>query len=127
VSKENKMSLRETIFGADDITKELVEVPEWGVSVEIRSMTAAERAGLTEASTAGSANKVDISLMYALCVIATVYDPETGLPIFKKGDETAILSKNGSVIERLATKAMGSSGFTDTAVDEAANRFPQES
>jgi len=121
------MSLRETIFEADDITKELVEVPEWGVSVEIRSMTAAERAGLTEASTTGNVNKVDISLMYALCVIATVYDPATGLPIFKKGDEAAILSKNGSVIERLATKAMGSSGFTDTAVDEAANRFPQES
>jgi hypothetical protein len=127
VSKENKVSLRETIFGADDITKELVEVPEWGVTVEIRSMTAAERAGLTEASTAGNANKIDISLMYALCVIATVYDPESGLPVFKKGDEAAILSKSGSVIERLATKAMGSSGFTDTAVDEAANRFPQES
>ena len=127
VSKENKVSLRETIFGADDITKELVEVPEWGVTVEIRSMTAAERAGLTEASTGGKGDKIDISLMYALCVIATVYDPATGLPIFTQNDREAILSKNGSVIERLATKAMGSSGFTETAVDEAANRFPQES
>jgi hypothetical protein len=120
------MNLRDQIFEVDDITKEIVEVPEWEVTVEIRSMTAAERAGLTE-SASGNGTKVNIALMYALCVIATVYDPETGLPVFKDSDKEAILSKNGAVIERLATKAMGQSGMTEKAIDEAANRFPQES
>jgi hypothetical protein len=121
------MNLRDQIFGVDDITKEIVEVPEWEVTVEIRSMTAAERAGLTESASSGNGTKVNIALMYALCVIATVYDPETGLPVFKDSDKEAILSKNGAVIERLATKAMGQSGMTEKAIDEAANRFPQES
>jgi hypothetical protein len=120
------MDLRQAIFSADDITKELVEVPEWGVTVQLRSMTAAERAGMTEAaSTKG--DKVNISLMYALCVIATVYDPTTGLPIFTANDKEAILSKSGVVIERLATKALGASGLADKAVDEASARFPEES
>lgn len=119
------MSLREQIFSADDITKELVEVPEWGVTVEIRSMTAAERAKLGENATAG--DKTDVGLMYALTVIASVYDPETGLPVFTDQDRAAILSKNGSVVERLATKALGSSGLTEKAVDEASARFPEES
>jgi hypothetical protein len=43
--------LRGKIFSADDITKELLVVPEWGVSVEIRSMTAGQRATLTEGAT----------------------------------------------------------------------------
>lgn len=119
------MSLREKIFSADDITKELMEVPEWGVTVEIRAMTAAERAKLGESAMVG--DKTDVGLMYALTVIASVYDPESGLPIFTDQDKSAILSKNGTVIERLATKALGASGLTDKAVDEAGARFPKES
>jgi hypothetical protein len=118
-------SLRDKIFTADDITKELVEVPEWGVTIEIRSMTAAQRATLTEG--VSSVDKVDVSNMYAKTVIATVFDPETGLPVFTDKDREAILSKNGAVIERLATKALGSSGLSDKAVDEAQARFPKES
>lgn len=117
--------LRKSIFEVDDITKELLEVPEWKVTVEIRSMTAAQRATLTEGVT--STDKVDISNMYAKTVIATVFDPATGLPVFTDQDREAILSKNGSVIERLATKALGSSGLSDKAVDQAQARFPEES
>ena len=68
------MSLKQTIFSADDITKELVEVPEWGVKVEVRSMTAAERAKLGEGASKG--DKTDVGLMYAMTVIATVYDQQ---------------------------------------------------
>ena len=125
VSQGEKMNLRESIFSADDITKELVEVPEWGVSVEVRSMTAAERAKLGEGAANG--DKTDVGLMYALTVIATVYDPATGLPVFTDQDRAAILSKNGAVVERLATKALGSSGLTEKAVDESTARFPKES
>jgi len=117
--------LRGKIFEADDITKELLEVPEWGVKVEIRSMTAGQRATLTEGVTS---DKVDVSNnMYAKTVIATVFDPTTGLPVFTEQDREAILSKNGAVIERLATKALGSSGLGEKAVEESQARFPQES
>lgn len=119
------MSLREAIFNADDITKQTVNVPEWGVDVQIRSMTAAERAKLGESAANG--DKTNVALMYALTVIATVYDPTTGLPVFTENDKEAILSKNGTVIERLAGIALGASGMTEKAVDEASARFPKES
>ena len=119
------MTLREAIFSADDIAKEIVEVPEWGVSVEVRAMTAAERAKLGEGAMVG--DKTNVGLMYALTVIASIYDPETGLSVFTDNDREAILSKSGAVIERLATKALGYSGLTDKAVDQATARFPQES
>lgn len=119
------MSLKEKIFAAQDITKESLEVPEWGVTVEIRSMTAVERANLTETTTTDG--KVKIAELYAAVVIASVYDPTTGLPLFTNQDREAILSKNGAVIERLAQKAMGTSGMTEKAVEEAGVRFPQES
>jgi hypothetical protein len=119
------MSLKEAIFSSDDITKELVEIPEWGVTVEVRSMTANERAKLGEGAAKG--DKTDVGAMYALTVIATVYDPATGLPVFTAQDKEAILSKNGAVIERLATKALGNSGLAEKAVDEAQARFPEES
>jgi hypothetical protein len=119
------MSLRDKIFSVDDIAKETVEVPEWGVSVELRAMTAAERAKLGESAMVG--DKTDVGLMYALTVIASVYDPETGLPIFTIADKEAILSKSGAVIERLATRALGQSGLTEKAVDQAGVRFPKES
>ena len=54
-------------------------------------------------------------------------NPETGLPVFTAQDKEAILSKNGAVIERLATKALGNSGLSEKAVDEAQARFPEES
>lgn len=119
------MSLKEKIFSAQDITKELIEIPEWGVSVELRSMTAGERANLTESTS--SDGKVKIAELYAAVVIASIYDPTTGLPLFTNQDREAILSKNGAVIERLAQKAMGTSGMTEQAVEEAGVRFPQES
>lgn len=121
------MNLREKIFSADDITKELVEVPEWGVTVELRSMTANERAGMTEQASRGGGEKIDIKLMYALTLIASVYDPESGLPLFTIADKEALLSKNGAVVERLATKAMGVSGLSEKAVEEATARFHKES
>jgi len=120
------MSLRDKIFSSDDIKKELVEVPEWGVSVEIRSMTALERSKLME-NAASSDGKINIGSMYALTVISTVYDPESGLPIFTDKDREAVLSKNGAVVERLATIAMGNSGLTEKAVEQATARFHQES
>ena len=37
------MSLRDSIKAADDGTAELYDVPEWGVKIEVRSLTARAR------------------------------------------------------------------------------------
>ena len=38
-----KLLSRDEILAASDLTKELVEVPEWGGSVYVRAMTGTER------------------------------------------------------------------------------------
>ena len=42
------MSLRDQIMKAKDINGELMDIKEWGVKVEIRTMTARERAKMPQ-------------------------------------------------------------------------------
>lgn len=115
-------SIRETIFAANDIKSEKVEVPEWGVSVEVRSMTALDRTRLQGNATDGS-GKVNMTAFMSEAVIASVFDPETGLPVFEQKDRDALLTKNGAVVERLAQKALNMSGMEAESVDKAGADF----
>lgn len=117
-------SIRETIFATNDITSEKVEIKEWGVTVELRSMTALDRTRLQSNASKGD-GKVDMTLFMSDVVIASTYDPETGLPVFEAKDRDAILSKNGSIVEKLAQKAMSMSGMEAESVDKAGADFPQ--
>jgi len=117
-------SIRETIFATNDITSEKVEIKEWGVTVELRSMTALDRTRLQSNASKGD-GKVDMTLFMSDVVIASTYDPETGLPVFEAKDRDAILSKNGAIVEKLAQKAMSMSGMEAESVDKAGADFPQ--
>lgn len=119
-------SLRETIFSANDILSEAVEIPEWGVTVEVRTMTAADRTTLQTNSTSAD-GKVDMTKFMPAVVIATVHDPETGEPVFQQSDIPALLSKSGVVVERLAQKALQMSGMEASSADTAGATFPEKS
>ena len=45
------MSIREQIINAEDIEHEIIEVPVWGVSIEVRSMTGRARTRLIKTLT----------------------------------------------------------------------------
>jgi hypothetical protein len=47
-NRRNIVSLRDQIMKAKDISGELMEIKEWGVKVEIRTMTARQRATVLE-------------------------------------------------------------------------------
>jgi len=118
------MSLREKIFSAKDIPSEMVEVPEWGISVEVRGMSGADRtrilelAGLVDGS-------VNLQVVYPEIVIATAHDPETGEKVFEYGDRDALMSKSAVAIDRLAMIGMKLSGFTEESQVNAGKQFPQ--
>lgn len=115
-------SIRDSIFAANDITSEKVEVKEWGVTVEVRSMTALDRTRLQTNANKGD-GKVDMTAFMTDVVISSVYDPETGLQVFQANDRDALLSKNGAIVENLAKKAMSMSGMEDASVDKAGADF----
>lgn len=110
--------LRETILAAQDIVTELVDVPEWGVKVEVRSMTARERSRAIMAWRTDD-DQVDLEKLYPVLLVQTVYDPETGDRVFQPEDADALNLKNSAALERLATVAIRLSGMEQKAVDKA--------
>ena len=111
------MSIRDLILAKQDIPSQLVDVPEWGVKVEVRGMTGAERTRIMDKAS-DSAGGVNLQFIYPEIVIATSFDPETGEQIFVPTDRDVLLSKSASAIDRIALVGMRLSGFTKEAADE---------
>ena len=118
------MSMRETIFATNDIVSESVDVPEWGIKIEVRGMTGADRTRLLDAAV-DSGGKVNLQVIYPEIVINSCFDPETGEKVFEPGDRDALLTKSAQAIDRLAQVGMRLSGFTEEAADQAGKRFPE--
>jgi len=109
------VSIRDQIMKAKDISGELMEIKEWGVKVEIRTMTARQRARVMENAIDPITGKSSISVIYPEIAIACVFDPESGEPVFTIDDKDALLEKSGAVLEKIASKAMTLSGLTEEA------------
>ena len=123
------MSIREKIQSAEDSSTELYEVPEWGVTLEIRSMTARSRAVFvaemaSEDGTIGGVNDpARIEGMWWNVISQTCYDPKTGELAFEDGDQDWLFEKNAKVVNDLANECMASSGLTEEAQSEAGKDF----
>lgn len=121
------MSLREKILAAEDIQSEMVEVPEWGCTIEVRGMNGADRSRILEAAAASEDGKIGIGSMYVETVIASAYDPDTGERVFSQADRDVLMSKSASAIDRIATVGMRLSAMDAKAADDAKVTFPEES
>lgn len=112
------MSLRDQIAAADDLYTETLDVPEWGVTLTLRTPTLAERASMVKrfVNEDGSSKAADLSEMYPAIIVATCVDPDTGAPAFTEADADLIRSKNGATIERIATVALRLCGLSDDSV-----------
>ncbi len=112
------MSIRDQILTAQDIPSESVDVPEWGVKVEVRGMTGAERTRIMDKAV-GQTGDVNLQFVYPEIVIATSFDPESGEQIFSPSDRDALLAKSANALDRLASVGMRLSGFTQESADVA--------
>ena len=120
------MSLRDKILQSVDIPAETVEVPEWGVSVEVRGMSGADRVRIFD--TIAVDGEVKAGTLYVETVLVTAYDPETGGRVFDESDRTALMEKSAQAIDRLARVGLRLSGMEgEVSQDEAGARFPEES
>lgn len=121
------MSLREKILAAEDIQSEMVDVPEWGCTIEVRGMNGADRSRILETAASSEDGKIGIGSMYVETVIASAYDPDTGERIFSQADRDVLMSKSASAIDRIATVGMRLSAMDAKAADDAKVTFPEES
>jgi hypothetical protein len=116
------VSIRDQILAKQDIPSEMVDVPEWGVKVEVRGMTGAERTRIMDKATQ-NAGDVNLQFVYPEIVIATAFDPESGEQVFKPGDRDALLAKSATALDRIAAVGMRLSGFTAESADDMGKDF----
>ncbi len=106
--KNKGLSLRDRIKAAQDITSELVEVKEWGCTLDMRSPTSLEASALEEWCAARAPENEDeapqpgryrgMKQQYIMCC---AYEPGTGKQVFSESDMEWLLDKNAAVIDRL--------------------------
>lgn len=128
---EVKILTRAEILAADDIPRELVEVPEWGGSVYVRGLTAMERSefenlmlGLENRRIkVGKSDDVTIQMdmrvlrvrLSALCMV-----DEKGNRLFGDDEVEALGRKSADALNRIFVVAQRLSGMTSDDVEDAA-------
>jgi hypothetical protein len=114
-----KVLTRAEILEADDRRVESVDVPEWGGSVMVRSLTGTERDQYeaTILSMRGTDVKVTLANAHAKLVARACVD-DAGTRLFTDDDVTGLGRKNAAALERVYTVAARLSGLSKSDVDE---------
>lgn len=115
--------IKQKIRAASDLARELVEVPEWDVTIEVRSMSARQRS-LFAATIESGQNETDVTQrlerLWSSVFLTCLFDPETNEPLFSDEDmDWLFVEKSGVVIDRIANVCLEVSGLKEKAVDEA--------
>jgi hypothetical protein len=113
---------KEQILSADDIKRELVQVPEWGGDVYVKAMTGTERDSF-EASIVemrGKAQNVNLKDIRAKLASISICD-ESGKRLFTDGDMQALAKKSAAALQRVFEVAQRLSGIGDDDVKELAD------
>lgn len=119
--------IEDKLRGFDDMTEEVVEVPEWAEAgidkLIVRSMDGTTRARMLQAAVDPETGSTDFEKLYPEIIIATCYDPEAPTEL-AFSDPAFVNSRNAKATERLAMAGMAQSGLNEKASDKAAERFP---
>jgi len=115
---------REQILAAADIRREQVNVPEWGGSVWVRGLTAAERDLFDLAATVEQNGRrvVNFEQLRARLAAMTIVD-ENGERLFSDDDVELLAAKSGAAVGRIFDVAMRLSGLTGQDIEEITQNF----
>ena len=109
---------RDTILKADDLPKELVEVPEWGGSVYVRTLRGNDRDSF-EQSLVGKKQKMSLDNVRARFAVLTICD-ESGTRLFTDADAKALGDKSAAALDRVFAVAQRLNGFSQEDVEDLA-------
>lgn len=107
---------RDSILSALDSKLEAVDVPEWGGTVYIRTMSGAERDKF-EVEILDAKGKVTADNIRAK-LLAKCLSDEKGTRLFSDADVEALGGKSANVLERLWVKARKLNALSKEDVDE---------
>lgn len=101
------MLTREQIFAANDVETVTVEVPEWGGSVKVKSLTGSERSRIDQFLSVHLTEdgKVNDLLGFRILLIQLATVDDEGKPLFNGKDAEAIGKKSATVLDKLFVAA----------------------
>lgn len=105
------------ILSADDLPRELVEVPEWGGSVYVRTMTAGERDRFEAEHRRRGESGDAYEDIRARLAVSTVCD-ESGALLFTPADVPAISRKSAKALDRIFAAAQRLNGLSSQDVED---------
>lgn len=112
---------KDQILESSDLKNEAVDVPEWGGTVYVRTMTGADRdqfeASMVSIGVDGT-RKADMTNLRAKLIALTIVD-EAGNRLFDSSDVDRLGLKSASAIERVFAVAQGLNGLGAKAESEA--------
>lgn len=108
---------KQQILAANDKKYAEVSVPEWGGTVRIASMSAAQRDKYEmlylKARSGGSDGSSLRSFLVAMCIV-----DEAGVPVFSAADVSALGDKSGNALDRVFAACTRLNVMTDDGVEE---------
>lgn len=110
---------RDAILGASDIKTEDVHVPEWGGTVRVKGLTAAQRDAFEGSSMTGKGKNTDVNFanirarLASLCIV-----DESGATIFTSGDVYKLGEKSASALDRVFDVCSRLSGIGEQDIEE---------
>ena len=110
-------NLRDQILEANDSVREAVEVPEWGLTVWVTNISAADRVKWESSipSTNGKANLVGLKERF---LVSCLVDEE-GNRIFNDSDADALGAKSSIAVDRLWQVADRLNAVSDKQIESA--------
>ncbi|MFW6034561.1 MAG: hypothetical protein ACOC9R_05430 [bacterium] len=116
---------RDAILDADDLSTDVVQVPEWGGAVLVRSLTGRERdefeAGTMRFGKDGS-REMRLSNLRARFVALVIVD-EQGNRLFADTDVKRLGQKSAAALQRVWEAGRKLSGLSDEDVEELVEDF----
>ena len=119
-----KLLSKAAILAAQDLSTEVVEVPEWGGSVMVRAMTGRQRDVFESViyKVKGKDVQLNIANVRAELVSRTVVD-EGGTLLFSPEDVAALGDKSAAALDRIYAVAQRLSGITKDDIAELTENF----
>ena len=125
MSEQNDMDglllTKDAILAASDMEYEIVDVPEWGGQVRVRSLTGTERDAFESSMLEGSGKNQKIStkdIRAKLCA-RTIVDMEDKR-LFNDGEIAKLGAKSAAALDRVYTVASRLSKVSNEDVEELA-------
>lgn len=116
---------KEDALKAQDLGREIVNVPEWGGEIELRGLSGTERDAFEASVVDRDGDKASVKLdnLRAKLLVRCIYDEE-GNRMFSDAEAVELGKKSGAVLARLCEVAQRLSGLTKKDVEELAKNLP---